>query len=465
VLFTITSTHSPATDLGYLLHKNPSRVQDVELPFGSATVFYPEANEYRCTAAVLLGINPIELVRGRSVHSLDQYVNDRPYVSSSFTSVAIRVLFGTTLSGRCKDRPELVTVAMPLELKLSVVRARAGVLEKLFEPLGYEVESEVLALDPEFPDWGLSPYRRVTLRGKQTVHDAITHLYVLLPVLDEQKHYYVSDDEVEKLMRHGEGWLAAHPEKEYIVGNYLKRRRSLIEDAMQQLLASEESADVEAIEESRDHANEQEEKIERPLNLHRQRLDVVAATLAELGVKRVVDFGCGSGKLLQRLLENAQFSEIVGVDVAHGELERASRKLKLETMPQHRRDRLKLLQGSLVYKDSRLAGYDAMAIVEVIEHLDPPRVAALERAVFGSAKPRYVLVTTPNREYNVKFPGMEEGQMRHRDHRFEWTRAEFEIWAGATAAMFGYAVAFAPLGPREEIVGAPSQMAVFTRAN
>jgi 3' terminal RNA ribose 2'-O-methyltransferase Hen1 len=354
---------------------------------------------------------------------------------------------------------------MPLELQLSAVRAHEGILEKLFEPLGYEVESTPLALDASFPEWGTSPYRRVTLRGTKTVHDAITHLYVLLPVLDGQKHYYIGDDEVEKLLRHGEGWLAAHPAKEQIVGRYLKRRRSLVQDAMQQLLASEEAAEVEAIEESRESAGEQEERIEQTISLHTQRLDTVAATLTRLGVKRIVDFGCGSGKLIARLLENPQFTEIVGVDVAHVELERASAKLKLEQMPPHRRDRVKLLQGSLVYKDSRLHGFDAIAMVEVIEHLDPPRIAFLERAVFGAAQPRHILVTTPNREYNTKFPGMAAGQLRHRDHRFEWTRAEFQAWASAAASAFGYTVAFEPLGPLDEQAGAPSQMAVFTHAN
>ena len=462
VLFTITSTYTPATDLGYLLHKNPSRVQDVELPFGTATVFYPEANEHRCTVAVLLSVNAVDLVRGKTVRTLDQYVNDRPYVSSSFTSVAIRVLFGTALAGRCKDRPELVNVAIPLEIRLSAVKARPGVLQRLFAPLGYQVEAEALALDPQFPEWGMSQYCTVVLRCRATVHDALSHLYVLLPVLDEQKHYYIADDEVDKLLRHGEGWLAAHPEKEYIAERYLKRYRSLVQAAMQQLLASEESADVEAIEESREAAAEQEAELEKPMHLHMQRLDTVAVTLGNLGVRRVVDFGCGSGKLVQRLLANPQFTEIVGVDVSHSALEMASSKLKLKI---HQQNRVKLLQGSLVYKDARLTGYDAIAIVEVIEHLDPPRIAALEQAVFGAARPKHVVMTTPNREYNVKFVGLAAGHMRHRDHRFEWTRAEFEGWAQQTAQAFGYTVVFEPLGPVDEALGGPSQMAVFTHAN
>ncbi len=464
VLLTITSTHPNATDLGYLLHKNPGRLHEMELPFGKARVFYPEAAAARCTAAVQVEVDATGLVRGKSTRTLDQYVNDRPYVCSSFLSVALRSLFSTALAGRSKDRPELVQVPLPLELTLSTVKIRGGeeTVQRVFAPLGYEIEAAALPLD--MPEWGSSRYYEVRLRNRVTLHDALTHLYVLLPVLDEQKHYYVGDEEVEKLMRHGEGWLASHPDKEFIVQRYLQRRRYLVEDAMQQLLA-EETADVERTEEAREQAAAQEETLEKPLRLHDQRLEAVAATLEKLNVRKIVDFGCGSGRLIQRLLENQQFGEIAGVDVSHGALEIASRRLKLDRLPPNQQGRVKLLQGSLVYRDSRLTGYDAMAIVEVIEHLDPPRLSALELSVFQAARPRHVIVTTPNREYNSMFPTLPPGRLRHNDHRFEWTRAEFEAWAGATASAHGYTVRFEPLGPVDEALGAPSQMAVFSNAN
>ncbi len=466
MLLTITSTHSPAaTDLGYLLHKNPARVHEAELPFGTARVFYPEATDSRCTAAVQVEVDAIGLVRGRAAHTLDQYVNDRPYVCSSFLSVAIRSLFGTAMAGRSKDRPELVNIPLPLEVTLCAVKIREAnidVLRRVFEPLGYAVDATPLPLDS--PDWGASRYFEVRLTHQVTVHDALTHLYVLLPVLDEQKHYYIGEDEVDKLMRHGEGWLSKHPEREFIVKRYLQRRRMLVDSAMQQLL-SEEAPDIEASEEKREDAGVQEEVIEKPLRLHEQRLDVVATTLLRLGAKRVIDFGCGSGKLLARLLEHPQFLEIVGVDVAHAALEIASQRLKLDRAPANQRDRVKLLLGSLTYRDSRLNGYDAMALVEVIEHLDPPRLAALEGVVFRFARPRFVVITTPNREYNAKFPMLAEGKFRHGDHRFEWTRAEFDAWCRAVAGNNGYEVQVEPLGPIDETMGAPSQMAVFTRAH
>ena len=128
------------------------------------------------------------------------------------------------------------------------------------------------------------------------------------------------------------------------------------------------------------------------------------------------------------------------------------------------RARIRLLQGALNYRDARLAGFDAAAVVEVIEHLEPGRLDAFARSVFEFARPGAVVLTTPNAEYNVRFEGLPAGKLRHRDHRFEWTRGEFAEWCGAKASHFGYAVRFAPIGTDDSEVGPPTQMAVFTRA-
>jgi 3' terminal RNA ribose 2'-O-methyltransferase Hen1 len=189
----------------------------------------------------------------------------------------------------------------------------------------------------------------------------------------------------------------------------------------------------------------------------------VFAVLKESGARRVLDLGCGEGRLLEMLLSDRQFSEIVGMDVSLASLDRARRRLRLERLPPLVAERLTLLHGSLLYRDRRLEGFDAAAVVEVIEHLDAPRLAAFERTLFGLARPGTVVVTTPNREYNALFPTLPEGRMRHRDHRFEWTRAEFGAWAERVASDNGYAVRVASLGPEDETHGAPSQMATFTR--
>jgi 3' terminal RNA ribose 2'-O-methyltransferase Hen1 len=467
MLLTISTTHQPATDLGYLLHKNPSRAQSLELSFGHAHVLYPEASAERCTAALLLDVDPVGLVRGRRGPEgegglLAQYVNDRPYVASSFLSVAIANAFGTAMAGRSKERPELAATAIPLVARLAVVPCRGGegFLRRLFEPLGYVVTAEPHALDAASPEWGESRYYTITLTAEKRLAELLAHLYVLIPVLDDEKHYWVGDDEVEKLLRHGEGWLAAHPERELITRRYLKHRRSLVRDAISRIVTEEEPDEEEAGVANR---NAEEESLERPLSLNEQRLATVLGALRASGAASVVDLGCGEGRLLRMLLDDKRFSRIVGMDVSYRALEVAADRLRLDRMPPKQRERIELLHGSLMYRDQRLVGFDAAAVVEVIEHLDPPRLAAFERVAFEFARPQTVVVTTPNAEYNVRWASLPAGKFRHRDHRFEWTREQFQRWAAEVAERFGYVVRFAPVGPVDEEVGSPTQMGILTR--
>lgn len=464
MLLTLTTTHRPATDLGFLLRKNPGRPQSFELSFGAAQVFYPEADEERCTVALLVEVDPVGLVRNRrgpggEGGALEQYVNDRPYAASSFLSVAIAEVFGSALAGSSKERPELVDVPLPLTVALPALPCRGGeiFLRGLFEPLGYSVTAVRLPLDETFADWGESAYYRVELAGTLPLKQLLSHLYVLIPVLDNDKHYWVGDAEVDKLMRHGGGWLAAHPEREAITRRYLKHQRSLVDDALARL-ADENAPDPDAVAEVQ---AQEEEAIEKHLSLNEQRLGTVLAALKACGAAKVLDLGCGEGRLLQLLLKERQFAQITGMDVSHRVLEMANDRLHYDRLPSLQRERLKLLHGSLIYRDERLAGYDAAAVVEVIEHLDPPRLAAFERVLFECARPGSVVVTTPNREYNVKWETLPAGKFRHRDHRFEWTRAEFQEWAGRVAKSHGYAVRFVPVGPEDAAVGSPTQMAVF----
>jgi 3' terminal RNA ribose 2'-O-methyltransferase Hen1 len=465
MLLTLTTTHSPATDLGYLLYKNPARAQQFDLTFGIAHVFYPEVSADRCTAALMLDIDPVGLVRNRrgpagEGFSLEQYVNDRPYVASSFLSVAISQVFGSALSGISRDRPELAKTPIPLTAHLAVVPCRGGeaFLRKLFEPLGYTVHVTHHPLDEQFPDWGEGPYFTVELSHTITVHDLLTHLYVLIPVLDNDKHYWVGDDEVEKLLRHGESWLGAHPEKEQIVTRYLKHRKYLADAALARLIET----DPDEAEEAAQEQGTEEEQVERKISLNEQRQNSVLAVLKSCNAKRVLDLGCSYGNLLRRLLDDKQFEQIVGLDVSHRALEIAADRLHLDRLPERQRQRIELLHGSLIYRDQRLSGFDAAAVVEVIEHLDESRLAAFERVLFEFAKPKTVIVTTPNVEYNVRFETLPAGKFRHRDHRFEWTREQFQDWANRVAARFGYAVRFLPVGPDDPEVGSPTQMGIFS---
>jgi 3' terminal RNA ribose 2'-O-methyltransferase Hen1 len=462
MLLTINTTRPPATDLGHLLHKHPERLQSFSLPFGQAHVFYSQASEESCTAALLLDVDPVGLIRrGVRFPRIDQYVNDRPYVASSFLSVAIARVFNSALAGKCASRPELPDEVLPLRARLAAIGCAGGeeILRRLFEPLGYGVHAVQHPLDEQFPEWGESRYFTVELEGRLRLRDLLTHLYVLVPVLDAQKHYWVGDAEVEKLLRRGEGWLAGHPDRELIVNRYVKHQRSLRDEALAKLL-QEEDPDPDRGQEA---SQAEEETVEEPMRLNEQRIGSVLAVLKASGAKRVLDLGCGSGKLLGALIKEPAFERIVGVDISHRALEIASSRLRLERLAPKQRERVGLFQTALTYRDKRLAGFDAAAVVEVIEHFDRPRLSAFERVTFGEARPSTVVVTTPNREYNAKFESLPAGHFRHRDHRFEWTRAELEDWAGEVAGRFGYGVRFLPVGPEDPKLGAPTQMAVFER--
>ncbi|MEU2565290.1 3' terminal RNA ribose 2'-O-methyltransferase Hen1 [Streptomyces althioticus] len=476
MFLTISTTGSaqrPATDLGYLLHKHPEKAQAFSTSYGTAHVLYPEADAERCTAALLLEVDAVALVRrgkgkgrgGAPDAALAQHVNDRPYAASSLLAVALGSVFSSAMRGVCTARPELPGTPRPLRVEVPALPARGGadLVRRLFEPLGWTVTAEPVPLDTEFPDWGDSRYIRLALQAESlTLAEALRHLYVLLPVLDDAKHYWVSPDEVDKLLRVGDGWLAGHPERELITRRYLSHRWSLTRQAKERLelvrLAEADDSEVEDL----DNAVEPEaEDEERPTPLAVQRREAILGVLRASGAARVLDLGCGQGQLVQALLKDPAFTEIVGVDVSMRALTIAARRLKLDRMGERQASRVTLLQGSLAYTDKRLKGYDAAVLSEVIEHLDLPRLPALEYAVFGSARPRTVCVTTPNVEYNVRWESLPAGHVRHGDHRFEWTREEFRGWARTVAERHGYDVEFLPVGPDDPEVGPPTQMAVF----
>ncbi len=464
---TITSTAHPATDLGYLLHKHPDRAQTFDVSAGVAHVLYPEATPERCTVALVLEIDPIALVRGRrsgaDAFALSQYVNDRPYAASSMLAVALGKVFRTAMGRRCDARPELVDQRLPLDIHVPAVPSIGGaaMVRELFEPLGWSVAAAPIALDETIPAWGESRYVDVRLRGQLVLADALSHLYVLLPVLDTAKHYWVSSDEVDKLVRAGAGWLAGHPAREVITRRYLAHQRELIASAVARL-AEVDDLPPEALDNA---VADDAEPAARVTPLVVSRRHVVIQALRDAHAARVVDFGCGEGGLLRELITDPAFTEVVGVDVSPRALQMAERRMNFDRMPDSQRARLRLMQSSLTYRDKRVTGYDAIVLMEVIEHLDPERLPALETTVFAQARPGTVVVTTPNAEFNVRYDGLAPGAMRHRDHRFEWTRAEFTAWADAVGERNGYLVDFRPVGDPDPEVGAPTQLAVFSRTD
>lgn len=485
MLLTLTSTADPATDLGYLLHKHPDRVQTFDLPVGHAHVFYPEATDERCTVALLLEVDPIGLVRGRRFggegFALSQYVNDRPYAASSMLAVALGRVFKTALQGRCAARPDLEAQALPLVVYVPALPCGGdpGLVERLFTPLGWAVSMVTSLLDPDLPEWGCSPFVDVTLTGDVVLSQALGHLYVLLPVLDGAKHYWVSNDEVDKLVRSAGGWLHDHPERDLVTRRYLAHQQRLVADATERLAALDDAPDAVIVTDDggAGPGSAAEPRIATspeaappppppppvavPLRQRRQK--AVLTALRDVGARRVVDLGCGEGALLAGMLADPSFTELLGVDVSPRELDRATRRLGLDRLSDSQRARLTLRQSSLTYRDAALAGFDAAVLMEVVEHLDLDRLPALETNIFAHARPGAVVVTTPNADHNAHHERLAVGARRHADHRFEWGRAEFAEWAERVGRRFGYSCELRPVGDVHPQLGPPTQLALFRR--
>ncbi len=463
MLLSITSRTPDSRDLGYLLHKNPANVHMTDLAYGKATVFFSKATPEETTAHLLVEIDPVGLVRGKGARqggwALGQYVNDRPYAASSFLSTAISRCYGTAMGGRCEKRPELPDTSLDLTIRIPALPLAGDTdrVRSLFEPLGYEVEIVRPLLDPEFPGWGEARYGDVTLAIRAPLAQVLRHLFVLIPSLDSIKHYWIGQDEIEKLLAKGEGWLSDHPQCEWITTRYLKFRRSLVSEALERLAPESED------DEEEDPDEKSVPEVERFLSLHEKRLDRVTELVASLQPDTLVDLGCGGGKLLLRLLRKTKVPDMLGIDVDSRSLEIAAKRLRLESLPDKQRIRVKLAQGALTYRDPRIEGRDVATLVEVIEHVEPERLDSLERILFEHARPGTLIVTTPNREYNALFETLAKDKLRHADHRFEWTRAEFHGWAERVSSENGYSFVIEPLGDVDETHGAPSQIAIFTR--
>lgn len=462
MLLTITYEGHDTQDLGYLLHKNPERAQQFELSYGKAYVFYPEVSDERTTAALLLDIDPLDLARGKAGSrdgSLFDYVNDRPYASTSFMSTAIARIFGTSMSGRCDKRQELADTPLKLTARLSSLKDNEDteLAKELFEPLGYTVSTERTGLDDSFPEWGISPYIDLTISGTVKLSELLDHIYVLIPVFDRQKHYYISEDEIQKLLDHGEGWLAGHPYKEKITRRYFSARKSYARKALD-ILLSDDVTD----EDTAENAEVKEEK-EAHTPLNTQRMEAVKNEVLASGASSVIDLGCGECRLTSLLLNEPQIKRITACDVSVSVLEKAAQRLHLDRMQPHRRNKLTLMQASLTYRDKRFEGYDCACVIEVIEHIEPMRIPAFERAIFEFAAPRTVIITTPNIEYNANYEHMQENSLRHSDHRFEWTRARFRQWTEHICEKFGYSCEISGIGDTDEKFGTPTQMGVFTK--
>lgn len=465
MILTITYTGHSTQDLGYLLHKNPYRPQEFELNSGMAYVFYPEVSDEKTTMALLLDINPIDLVKGKqgtNTGGLFDYVNDRPYTASSFLSTAITRIFNTAMNGKCDRKPELVGTPLDLTANIYSIHGTDSFARKIFEPLGYTVKTSKNILDDNFTEWGESPYINLEISGKVRLSDLLNHIYVLIPVFDKQKHYYIDEAEIDKLLSHGGEWLAEHPAKNDIIYRYFLMKRSYAHRTID-LLTEEEIHETPESDETQESEQVDRPADERKISLNALRLETVKNAVLASGAESVIDLGCGECRLTKILLEQQQIKKVTAVDVSAHELEKAKNRLHYDTMNEHRRNKLTLMQSSLTYKDKRFSGYDCACVIEVIEHIEPLRLPAFERNIFEFAKPATVILTTPNREYNINYEFIPDGQLRHNDHRFEWSREDFRKWTDYICQKYGYTVTISGIGDDDGLHGTPTQMGVFKK--
>lgn len=459
MILTITYKGKNTQDLGYLLYKNPYRPQSFDLSMGKAHIIYPEIFDERTTAALVLELDPLLLSKGKpgtGESGLFDYVNDRPYATSSFMCNAVSRCFGTAMTGRCDQRQELADSELDLEIALYSlpVRGDKELIHRFFDPLGYEISFETFSIDEEFPEWGESPYVNLRLCAHKKLSDVLNQIYVLIPVFDLQKHYYVSEAEIDNLLKHGEGWLENHPDKEYIIRRYFSMAKSYANIARSRLAGNKETDTEEGGE------KEQETGSQAPLD--KIRLQTVKDEVLSSGAHSVIDIGCGEGKLLALLVGEAQIEKLAGADVSTDALKRAGQRVEKAALSERQRKKVDIFQGSLMYRDRRFLGYDAACVIEVMEHIDPEKLPIFEGVLFGETAPETVIVTTPNHSYNVNY-GMKTGELRHTDHRFEWNEEEFRNWCNSICERYGYTVKIKGIGKKDGVEGYPTQMGVFAK--
>jgi 3'' terminal RNA ribose 2''-O-methyltransferase Hen1 len=456
MLLTITYKGKDTQDLGYMLFKNPNRPQSVKLTTGSAYVYYPKVSDEETTIALLLDINSLDLAKGEKgkdvqPQSLFDYVNDRPYVASSFLATAMNKVFGTAISGRGDEYQELVDSKLNLSATIHMFPCPVDKerINKVFEPLGYEVNYETFLLDNKFPEWGDSKYVNLTVSGNVVLRDLLKQIILLIPVFDKFKHYDVSNqDELNKLLKLGDGWLSDHPEKDFIVNRYLQFKKGLVNKAQEHL-----KSDVDEIEESIDKAVTEKEE-----SLNTTRFNSVINELIKIEAKSVLDIGCSNGKLLEAIRDKMPNIKLAGIDVHLKAVSIADKMANKKDL-----DKIDFFQSSILYKDKRFKGYDAVTAIEVMEHIDEFKLYLFEKVLFGYINPRVAILTTPNKDYNENYDNINNKGLRHFDHRFEFTKREFESWVTKICSKYGYIYFFKSIGKADEKDQQPTLMVTFMK--
>jgi 3' terminal RNA ribose 2'-O-methyltransferase Hen1 len=444
------------------------------MSFGEGYVYFQENPQGDNSLSLLVDVDPLATVQGRGQlsHMDGLYVNDRAYVPSSLLTSALTKAFGTALSGRCKERPELASTPIDWTVSVPVVTSdwRTEILWSLFGPLGYEVRMAHVEREghrSSHPDVA-SDLTGVKLCTTATMREVLSHLVVLIQVLDQDNHRWLDEQDLDPFMRRVEGWLPEHPYGMFILKRALKHQKHLIKAVIAKFPAIVDSqARISSINSEMWDASQLEEYADQPLSLNRQRFAVVQELIERLQPRSLVDLGCGDGSFIGFLANGAllhPMERIIGMDVSASELARAKTRMEhLSSLP-GRRTPVEWLLGSLLYRDPRIKGLDMAILIEVIEHIDPWRLPALERQVFGEGGYASIVVTTPNREFNLIYGLSEEHSLRHRDHRFEWTRQEFQEWVQKIASQYGYEWQIQGIGTVSLDHGSPSQMVLFQKS-
>lgn len=439
--------------ISYLLSKNPSNLYDRDEKGSRVRLVYTAFTEEETELLIYVTPDPVELVRNSpNTFDITQYINDREFAVSSLFCSYIKSALATALNGKPKDDfIKWVDYKFDLILGFGPVASDLpdAVIESIFTPIGYEVKIERGITDYSFKLKSRSSARYINLTGRQTLQNAIRHLFILIPVLDNYKHYYMDKSEVDKLERYGTGWLDDHPMRDLIIKRALKFKELISEVASpkkEDLL----QGDSEPVEES-----------EIKVRLNEQRYQTIVDIVTKLPQKEtVVDFGSGEGKLSVRLGFIPGVKEVLAVEPSQVSQLRAIRKI----------DKVRSSEGfvaptqvwgSLFYFDTRLCDKDVMILSEVIEHIDEYRLAPIIETVFAQYSPKTLIINTPNYEYNVVFEMKDN--LRHSDHRFEWTREQFSLWCKELGARYNYSVNIGGIGEEDTDHGFPTQIAIFSK--
>ncbi|MFF2588046.1 3' terminal RNA ribose 2'-O-methyltransferase Hen1 [Peribacillus butanolivorans] len=442
---TIQASGDNVQAISYLLSKNPSNLYERNHKGHLVRLFYSKFTETELEATIFVTPDPIELVKGNSnSYDINHYINDREFAVSSIFCSLIRSALGTALNGQPKEEhTEWVNHPFSFQFEFGPVVSSLSdnQLKDLFEPIGYEVMITRPEIEYSFQIKDKSSARYISLKGMKTLQDGLRHLFVLIPVIDNYKHYYIDEKEIEKLERYGDGWLKDHPMRDYIYRQSLRFK------------------EVYSIVENRKPEEKKEEK-ESKVRLNDLRYEKIVDTVSQMNPRSIVDFGSGEGKLSVRLGFVEGIKEILAVEPSQtaaikalGRFEKVKNKEKF-VVPE-------TLWGSLFYYDERLKNKDVIILCEVIEHIDEYRLPKVLDTILHNYQPNALIITTPNREYNEVYD--KEDVLRHNDHRFEWTRAEFRQWCTERNHRDIYSLKFEGIGEEHDTYGYPTQMCVFER--